>query len=90
MLAHLRPAPQFKHLQPIIPWQVFLVFDIGCVLKLTTIPAPNERTDYMRNQAASPVPLTNEELMAFSEAIQDPETRQAIITILEEAGLLPL
>lgn len=31
-----------------------------------------------------------EELRAFAEAIKDPETRQRIITILEEAGLLPL
>ena len=53
-------------------------------------PAPNERTGYMRNQIDSPIPLSNEELIAFAEAIQDPETRQAIITILEEAGLLPL
>lgn len=31
-----------------------------------------------------------EELRAFAEAIKDPETRQRIITILEEAGLLPV
>ena len=34
-------------------------------------------------------PEEHEELRAFAEAIKDPETRQKIITILEEAGLLP-
>ena len=29
------------------------------------------------------------ELQAFSEAIKNPETRKEIISILEEAGLLP-
>lgn len=32
----------------------------------------------------------SEELKAFAEAIRDPETRKAIISILEEAGLLPV
>ena len=31
-----------------------------------------------------------EVLKAFVEAIQDPEMRQQIISILEEAGLLPV
>ena len=31
-----------------------------------------------------------EELRAFAEAIKDHESRQKIIAILEEAGLLPL
>ena len=35
-------------------------------------------------------PNEYEELRAFAEAIKDPETREKIITILEEAGLLPL
>ena len=35
-------------------------------------------------------PKEHEELRAFAEAIKDPETRQRIITILEEAGLLPV
>ena len=31
-----------------------------------------------------------DELIAFQEAIKDPERRKAIISILEEAELLPL
>jgi len=34
-------------------------------------------------------PNEREELRAFAEAIKDPEIRREIITILEEAGLLP-
>ena len=32
----------------------------------------------------------SDELKAFQDAIKDPETRKEIISILEEAGLLPL
>lgn len=33
--------------------------------------------------------VDQDELKAFNEAIKDPETRKEIISILEEAGLLP-
>ena len=57
---------------------------------LASVPSPKKGRDAMtyNNTVCNCTAVDPEELKAFQEAINDPDRRKEIISILEEAGLL--
>ena len=59
------------------------------LVRIIGVVAPWKGKSMMNENSPTLVNVPPEEESAFLEALQDPEKRKQIISILEEAGLLP-